>query len=737
MPASFFKLFTRDIALGLDFEELLNPTGQQTLSPLPKEVSSPSVGLLSTPELESVIQECKATVARIVKQCKARNVRYRDPDFDLGNDRGKCLHGVVVTEAYTPSDIQRVTELFGNPQFFSDSPYSNEMIQGQCSNCWFISAMAATSTVKGLVEKYCVARDEKIGVYGFVFWRDVQWVSVIIDDVLYTSVPKYEELSTAEKTLFQNDKDKYNASARKGTHTLYFSKSGKVGETWVSLLEKAYAKLHGDYAALSLGFGVEDLTGTERFPTHQIFPLNQDILDHDRFWEEEILKAGRDRIIACSFQSLNSTRNGEPNATISGLQSRHSYSVLKALEYKGKRFLVIRNPSGRTGWDGRWADGSKEWTAEWLDVLPLLGHAFGDSGKFIMEYQDFLSCFAQIDRTRLFDSTWTMRYEVLRVPSRPFPLSGFGYGDICFPFSLSKATPVMIVLAQLDVRYYKGVSSPFTLDIDFALFRKGEKQPLDFSDHSPDVARSISLEFAELEEGEYIVHCRMDPIPLTDGANLIAPWTDHKTSHVITNQATSESVAASIIIEDNLPIPLEILAGQDLAGLASKASNLKMKRNIADGINADAAMLPNLMRPDLVAQQDEDLALKPNDFHHDSNSSKTITTITTIRGPTTLTTDTREIVFFGPAGDIKNDDDTTIPGDVPPPPLPKPPSRPPSPAPTNFTPVQADNSNMSFFLGLKVYTPKDVTVLIEGQLRHDLRKNFEGLQLADWRYLSI
>jgi hypothetical protein len=124
----------------------------------------------------------------------------RDVDFDLENDQDRCLNGLVVTDMYNPSDVQRVADLFEDPHFFVDSPYSNEIIQGQkCSNCWFISALAASSTVKGLVEKYCVAvrvcylaqlnvssiylqRDEQVGVYGFVFWRDMRWVSVIVDE---------------------------------------------------------------------------------------------------------------------------------------------------------------------------------------------------------------------------------------------------------------------------------------------------------------------------------------------------------------------------------------------------------------------------------------------------------------------------------------------------------------------------------------------------------------------------
>jgi hypothetical protein len=86
----------------------------------------------------------------------------------------------------------------------------------------------------------------------------------VLDSLLFTRVPKYEQLATVEKELYHFDKEKYNSTARKGGESLYFSKSGKSGETWVPLVEKAYAKLHGDYA--SVGFGrpcdaIEDMTG--------------------------------------------------------------------------------------------------------------------------------------------------------------------------------------------------------------------------------------------------------------------------------------------------------------------------------------------------------------------------------------------------------------------------------------------------------------------------------------------
>jgi hypothetical protein len=107
----------------------------------------------------------------------------------------------------------------------------------------------------------------------------------------------------------------------------------------------------------------------------------------------------------------------------------HAYSVIKAVEYRGKRFLKIRNPWGKSEWTGRWSDGSKEWTKEWLDALAPLDHTFGDDGVFIMEYEDFLEFWDVVERTQLFDPTWRQSSHWLNVQSRAL-LNAWQYGDV-------------------------------------------------------------------------------------------------------------------------------------------------------------------------------------------------------------------------------------------------------------------------------------------------------------------
>lgn len=81
--------------------------------------------------------------------------------------------------------------------------------------------------------------------------------------LLFTRSPKWEELTRSEQALYHEDKEFYNKSARKGGKSLFFARSGR-GETWVPLIEKAYAKLHGNYDYMNGGQeceAIEDLTG--------------------------------------------------------------------------------------------------------------------------------------------------------------------------------------------------------------------------------------------------------------------------------------------------------------------------------------------------------------------------------------------------------------------------------------------------------------------------------------------
>ena len=51
-----------------------------------------------------------------------------------------------------------------------------------------------------------------------------------------------------------NPEEKYREIMQTGSKALYFAQCKDQNETWLPLLEKAYAKAHGDYAIIEGGW---------------------------------------------------------------------------------------------------------------------------------------------------------------------------------------------------------------------------------------------------------------------------------------------------------------------------------------------------------------------------------------------------------------------------------------------------------------------------------------------------
>ena len=87
---------------------------------------------------------------------------------------------------------------------------------------------------------------------------DGEWISEVIDDKLYLNNADFHDSYFAKYDWLPMDTpnadEEYRKVMQSGSRALYFAQCRDQNETWLPLLEKAYAKAHGDYAAISGGF---------------------------------------------------------------------------------------------------------------------------------------------------------------------------------------------------------------------------------------------------------------------------------------------------------------------------------------------------------------------------------------------------------------------------------------------------------------------------------------------------
>lgn len=211
------------------------------------------------------MKACETKVAQIIKECQAINQKYSDPYFDLENadDSLFPLSAKARTEEdELPPSFKRIGDIFDNPRFYVDGVSAKDIRQGVDGDCWFLSALATLCNMEPaqtLLERVCVARDEEVGVYGFVLFRDGEWISVIVDDKLYLRMEDYDFSDEQTRRLWEDNRircdseEDYRREFQSNSRALWFAQSTHPDETWVPLLEKAFAKAHGDYGSIESG----------------------------------------------------------------------------------------------------------------------------------------------------------------------------------------------------------------------------------------------------------------------------------------------------------------------------------------------------------------------------------------------------------------------------------------------------------------------------------------------------
>jgi hypothetical protein len=360
----------------------------------PQRKPGTSTGKNAAESYEAAAAECRARVKRIVRECHRTNEKFTDPEFDIEDPSDKnCLQGLkyfyddkTTTTASTisperlgnalatlikadvliqnaaavdfaaasklltgsgsgdddgprPGSVHRIDWIFDKPQFEIDGFDSSDVVQGSNGDCWFIAAVATICSNPELITKVCVEKDEECGVYGFVFYRDGEWIWTVVDDNLYLRNSDFDAYGDSYDPTGVQEK-RYKKNHQTGSEALYFASCSNENETWLPLLEKAYAKVHGDYNAISGGWSgeaVEDLTGGV---TTKI--LTDRILSKERLWKE--LLRVNDQFL---FSASSPGSYGDDSDARRGLALSHAYSVIKAVDAEGEdgknhRLVLIR-----------------------------------------------------------------------------------------------------------------------------------------------------------------------------------------------------------------------------------------------------------------------------------------------------------------------------------------------------------------------------------------------------------
>ena len=312
-------------------------------------------------------------------------------EYDIGTNGSP-------TEVYwlRPNDEFPTGNNLADPQLFVDGDEAGDVSEGSMDDAWFIGALAAVAAHPlALVQNLFVDEDEdawaREGRLACRFYKDGEWIEVPVD----TKIPM--KLKEKEETCVP-----------------LYGRCRNPEEQWIQMVEKAYAKLHGTYNALSgghVGDALVDLTGGSA----QTIVLTDDpvaeMVSKGRLWPRIQRYLDYYYVITCEktvSSGMEDIKDGEVDL-VTGLKQSRAYSILCAKEIGALRFIKIRNPWGEdAAWRGEWSDGSPKW-----EEHPEVEQAMKEDteigfdrtnkdGTFWMVWEDFVRQFEFFYRKAVF-----------------------------------------------------------------------------------------------------------------------------------------------------------------------------------------------------------------------------------------------------------------------------------------------------------------------------------------------
>ena len=176
---------------------------------------------------------------------------------------------------------------------------------------------------------------------------------------------------------------------KKGTNDLVFAKS-KKNEIWISLLEKAWAKINGGYANIIGGTPMEALEFLTGFSSLSYDMENKDNDDLNEY-KMEIVKQLQNCDIENSIIACTTTSSEDVSGV--GLITGYNYNLLAiyqitTTEGNNVYLFKLKNPWSICEWNGDWSDKSPLWDDNAKNKVKFSAK---EDGIFYMSDNDFLN----------------------------------------------------------------------------------------------------------------------------------------------------------------------------------------------------------------------------------------------------------------------------------------------------------------------------------------------------------